>query len=168
MKIQRLYEEAYKSNWGLRKLNMALRYGIPFNIPHKLKITELEKGRIKVSAPYIRKNLNHLKGMHACCLATLAEFSTGVVMLGILEADQYRIIMESIEIKYHYQGKSECVASFEIDEATVENAIRVPVKKEGVVYHRCEVPVHDKEGNLICTGFINWQIKDWTKVRTKV
>lgn len=167
MNIQTLFVKAFESSRGLKKLNLALAIGIPFNRPHKLKITHLKPGEAKVHAPFIRKNMNHIKGMHACCLATLAEFTSGLVMLGSVQSDKYRLIMESIEVKYFFQGKSGCTASYELDSDTLKSQIIEPLTSGQIVFYKCEVPVHDADGNHVCTGFINWQIKSWDKVKTK-
>ena len=88
-------------------------------------------------------------------------------MLGSVQSDKYRLIMESIEVKYFFQGKSGCTASYEMDQETLKNQIISPLSAGEIVYYKCEVPVHDADGNHVCTGFINWQIKSWDKVKTK-
>jgi acyl-coenzyme A thioesterase PaaI-like protein len=168
MKIQKLFEAAYQSDWGRKKLNAALKFGIPFNIPHKFKIEHIQPGHAKVSIPYIRKNLNHLKGIHACCLATCAEFTTGLVMMSSLPVDDYRIIMESIEVKYHFQAKMACAGEFQVTKEQAKTEITDKLKTADRVSYTCEVPIHDTDGNLVCTGFIKWQIKAWSAVRTAV
>lgn len=168
MKIQKLFQAAYQSDWGMRKLNTALKFGIPFNIPHRFKIEHIQPGHAKVSIPYIRKNLNHLKGIHACCLATCAEFTTGLVMMSSLPVDDYRIIMESIEVKYHFQAKMACSGEFKITEEQAKTEITDKLSSSDRVSFVCEIPIHDTDGNLVCTGFIKWQIKAWSAVRTVV
>jgi acyl-coenzyme A thioesterase PaaI-like protein len=168
MDIKRLLEGAYSSSWGLKKLNFIFSKGIPFNAPHGIKIAELQPGHCKTIVPYKRRNFNHLKGIHACCLATLAEFTSGVAMLSKLDGAKYRLIMESIEVKYHYQAKMACSATYGLNDQECASKITEPLKNGGVVYYKCEVPIHDSEGNLICTGYINWQIKDWQQVKTVV
>jgi len=168
MKIQKLFKAAYTSDWGRKKLNTALRYGIPFNIPHKFKIEHIQPGHAKVRIPYMRKNLNHLKGIHACCLATCAEFVSGLVMMSSLPVDDYRIIMETIEVKYHYQAKMACTAEFQVTPEQAKTHITDKLKESDRVSFVCEVPIHDAEGNHVCTGFISWQIKAWTSVKTVV
>lgn len=168
MNISKLIESARKSSWGLWKFNFILQRGIPFNRPHNIRITEIGGDYIVSSIPYIRKNLNHIKGIHACGLATAAEFTSGLVLLMHLNAKEYRLIMESIEVKYHYQAKMQAFAKYSISRQEVERTILIPLKTEESVYVRCEIPVHDKEGNHLCTGYTNWQIKKWTKVKTKV
>lgn len=166
--LNKLFLEAQSSAWGMRKLNFVLHKGIPFNAPHKIKITKLANREATVSVPYIRKNMNHLKGIHACCLATAAEYTTGLVMLNALDPKKYRLIMESIEVKYFYQAKGPVEAVFKIDQQEFDSAIFEPLDRDGVVLYRCDILIHDEKKNHICTGTINWQIKLWSKVKTKV
>ncbi|MFT4679913.1 MAG: acyl-coenzyme A thioesterase PaaI-like protein [Flavobacteriales bacterium] len=166
--LSKLFVGAQSSAWGLRKLNFVLHRGIPFNAPHKISIVQVSDKEVRVAVPYIKKNLNHLKGIHACCLATVAEYTTGLVMLNALDPQKYRLIMQSIEVSYFYQAKGPVEAKFSISDSDMRDKIIAPLEKEGVVMYRCEILIHDLEGNHICTGKINWQIKQWSKVKTKV
>ncbi|MCA1762134.1 MAG: DUF4442 domain-containing protein [Flavobacteriales bacterium] len=160
-------EAASQSKWALKKLNVALSLGIPFNKPHGIRIFRVEPRAITTRIPYKRSNLNHIKGVHACGLATVAEFCSGLMLLRFLDARKYRLIMQKMELEYHYQAKSDAFARFELTESTVKNDLLIPLELEGKVFHTCEIPVHDKDGNLLCTAHTNWQIKEWSKVRTK-
>lgn len=168
MNFEQLFEQAKKSRFGRWKLNFLLQRYIPFNHPHDLKVKELSDWEIKVAIPYKRKNLNHLKGLHACVLATASEFSSGLLLLYRLGFKDYRIIMKSFEVEFHYQGKTAAIASFSIDETKFENEIRKPLLENGEVFTVCEIHCHDLEGNLLCTAKTNWQLKTWNKVKTKL
>jgi acyl-coenzyme A thioesterase PaaI-like protein len=168
MKLENLFLKAQKGGFWLWMLNRALQYTIPFNKPHGIVVTRITDDGIETQIPYKRKNLNHIKGIHACGLATVAEFTSGLVLLSKLGATEYRLIMESIEVKYHYQAKSAATARFEIDDNRLQNEITGPLKTEDAVYIRCEIPVHDKANNLLCTAYTNWQVKSWKKVKTKL
>lgn len=157
-----------ESKGALRKLNFILARGIPFNLPHRFKIEELAPGKAVVSAPFIRKNKNHLKGIHAMCIGTCTEYCSGLVMLSSLDARKYRLIMERVEIDYHYQAKMAIAARFEVSSERLENEIIVPLKTQDRVSFVCEVKVHDTANNHISTGRVKWQIKAWDSVKTKV
>ncbi len=161
-------QKAENSTWALRKLNLALAMGIPFNKPHGIKVAKVEPNAVSSIIPYKRKNFNHIKGVHACGLATVAEFCSGLVLLRKLDPRSYRIIMQKIEVTYHYQAKSDATARFELSQEDFESKILLPLKSEESVYHTCEIPVHDAKGNLLCTAKTIWQIKTWEKVKTKV
>lgn len=164
----RILEKAKKSSFYLGLLNFSMNRMIPFNKPHGFRVVELDDYRLKTLIPYRARNLNHIRGLHACALATLSEFTTGFLLVTKLDAKKYRLIMQKLEMNYHYQGKMDAFAEFEISaEWLNENVYRALEEKEAIVVV-CEVKIHDKNGNHLTTGHIHWQIKDWSKVKTKV
>lgn len=165
--LTKALEAAQHSKWALRKLNFALAVGIPFNSPHSIRIHKVENDAVITTIPYKRKNMNHIRGIHACGLATAAEFCSGIVLLRKLGSERYRLIMQSIEVTYTYQAKNDAFARFELTEEQFQTEVMGPLGKEGVVYFKCEIPVHDSAQNLVCTVYTNWQIKRWSDVRTK-
>ncbi len=166
--MSKIFDEAKKSSWGLKKMNFIFQRGIPFNKPHKLNVEKMEQGYVKVDIPYIKKNMNHLKGIHACCIATGAEYTSGLVLMSCLKSEDYRIIMESIEVKYHYQAKMACYAEYRLYDEQIEKEIVSPLQNEESVFFSCQVKVFDTDKNHVATGFINWQIKKWGAVKTKL
>lgn len=167
MELKKLFQKAEKSRFQRWKLNFLLQLYIPFNRPHGLKISELSKEMVRVKIPYKRKNFNHIKGLHACVLATAAEFSSGILLSYKLGVKHYRIIMKSLEVDYFYQGKTPAFATFKLSDHEFESTILEPLKKDGVVFVNCEIHCHDQDGNHLCTAKTNWQIKSWEKVQTK-
>lgn len=163
-----LIEKAKKSKFYLRILNLALSRLIPFNRPHAFRIIEIGENAIKVSLPYKRVNLNHIKGLHACALATVSEFSTGLLLLNELDSSKYRIILKNLQMDYHYQGKMNAVASFSLSDQWLNDNITVPLETQESIVVMCEVKVHDIKGNHLTTGHVHWQIKSWQKVKTQI
>ena len=162
-----LFEKAKNSKRHLKLLNFGLARMIPFNKPHGFKITELSDWSVKVSIPYKRVNFNHIKGIHACALATASEYSTGLVLLNRLNPKTYRIIMQKMEMNYHYQAKMDTVVSFEINQEWLDREVITPLKSNDSVVINCEVVSHDVQENHLTTGNIFWQVKSWDKVKTK-
>ncbi len=161
-------EKAKTSPFYLKLLNWGLGRMIPFNKPHKFSVIEIGDYSITTLIPYIKKNFNHIKGLHACSLATISEFTTGFLLLSKLDGQKYRLIMQRLEMDYHYQGKMDATAQFEISETWLQQQIYEPLKTQDAVVIICEVKIHDLKQNLLTTGKVYWQIKDWTKVKTKV
>lgn len=159
--------KASTSKRHLRLLNIGLSRMIPFNRPHGIRITEVSNNSVKTLLPYRRRNFNHIKGLHACGLATISEFSTGLVLLNCLDSKKYRIIMQKMEMNYHYQGKMDAHAYFEASDEWLKEKVIDPLENEPSVIVDCEVKVHDTQGNHLTTGNIFWQIKSWDKVKTK-
>jgi acyl-coenzyme A thioesterase PaaI-like protein len=147
---------------------MGLNRKIPFNKPHGFKVLEIGEDHITIYLPFKKANLNHIKGMHATALATLAEFTTGLSLLRKLDAKKYRIILKTLRMEYYYQAKSGVTATYAIDDDWLNSMIIKPLKDNDAVTATLEVEIHDAKNNHICTGFIEWQVKDWKKVRTKL
>ncbi|NMM48642.1 DUF4442 domain-containing protein [Marinigracilibium pacificum] len=161
-----LFEKAKSSNIYRKLLNTVLYKMVPFNKPHQFEIFKIEDDSITVKLPYIKRNFNHIKGVHACALATVSEYSSGALLLRKL-GKNYRIILQKLEMEYHYQGKTDCYATFMANESWLEENIFSPLTKEEKIVVPCIVKTYDKDNNLISTGTVNWQIKSWEKVKTK-
>ena len=162
-----LLEKARHSKLYLWVLNTGLSRMIPFNKPHGFKILEIGDYHLKTRLPYRKKNLNHIRGLHACALATLAEYTSGLLLISKLGFSQYRIILQRLEMDYHYQGKMDAEASYSISQQWLEEEIFRPLKDRESVVIVCEVKIHDVAGNLLTTGKVHWQIKEWKRVKTK-
>ncbi len=167
MDFNQLIDQAQESKWGRWKLNFLLDRLIPFNKPHRFRLLKLNKNEVQVRMPYRKSNLNHIKGLHACGLATAAEFASGLLLLYRLEAKKYRLIMKHIEVEYHYQGKSTAIASFILIEEKFQSEIVDQIAANGIALSTCEIELHDSDQNLLCIVKTTWQIKDWKKVKTK-
>lgn len=164
----KILEKAKKSSFYLRLLNFSLDRMIPFNKPHGFRVIEIGDYHLKTGIPYRKSNFNHIKGLHACALATISEFTTGFLLVTKLNDKKYRLIMQKLEMNYHYQGKMDAYAEFSISEEWLENNVYTPLKELDAVVVICEVKIHDESKNHLTTGFVHWQIKDWGKVKTKV
>lgn len=161
-------QKAKTSKFYLRLLNLGLFKMIPFNKPHGFKVEEIDDDRVKIILPYKKSNFNHIKGIHACALATVSEFATGFLLVSKLDPKKYRIIMKTLEMEYHYQGKMDCFGEFKVDENWMNDNVYDPLKSVESTVVNCEIKIHDKNGNHISTGNVHWQIKPWEKVKTKV
>jgi hypothetical protein len=75
--------------------------------------------------------------------------------------------MQRLEMDYHYQGKMDAFAEFQISEGWLNEKIYTPLKSSEAVVVICQVKINDAKGNHLTTGNVHWQIKDWSKVRTK-
>ena len=164
---KRLFEKAKISQKHLKLLNFGLARMIPFNKPHGIRIKSIKANEVTTLLPYKRSNFNHINGMHACALATLSEFTTGLVLLNSLDADQYRIIMQRMEMNYHYQGKMDVSATFHVSEEWLSTNVISPLLDNESVLVNCQIETRDINGNHISTGNVFWQVKDWKKVKTK-
>jgi len=163
-----LMEKAKYSGFYLKLLNTGLARMIPFNKPHGFRIIDIGDYHIKTFLPYKKPNLNHIKGLHACALATLSEFTTGPLLLAAMHARQYRLILAKLEIQYEYQGKTHAYANFSVSEHWIEEKIRQPIIEHGKAVVPCEIEITDKSGNSLCTAIVTWQLKPWSAVKTQL
>lgn len=168
MNLNAIINKASDSKFYLWLLNQGLSWKIPFNKPHGFKITAINPNKIQTVLPYKKRNLNHIKGIHACAMATLSEYTTGLMILYKLDVKKYRIIMQKLEMDYHFQGKMDAIAEFSIDDEWVKNEVEIPLKQHDAIVIPCEVKLYDIKQNHLSTGKIYWQIKTWDKVRTKL
>ena len=164
----KIIEKAKHSAFWRWVLNQSLYQMVPFNRPHKFQVMEIEDHFLKAKIPYRESNFNHIRGLHACALATISEFATGFLLLSRLDIKKYRLIMQRIEMDYHYQGKMDAFAEFRTSEEWFKKNITDPLRSQESVVVPCEIKIHDVKGNHITTGKVFWQIKDWTKVKTKL
>lgn len=167
-KLPALIEGARKSPFKLRLLNLFLGRLIPFNRPHGVRILELGKEHVKTTAPYKRKNHNHIRGVHACCIATIAEFSSGLLFLSRLNPSRYRLIMAKLEIDYHYQAKGPIIAETRLNEQQLKDQILKPLADTDKLLFTQATEIHDNQQNHIASARVTWQIKRWDAVKTKV
>jgi len=157
-----------KSRWGLWQLNQILWRVVPFNAPHKIRVIQVEEDSLRIELPFIRKNLNHIKGIHACAMATLSEYVCGLHLLKLLGTDEYRIILKSLKMDYHFQGKKALQARFELDKEEFISRIKKSLETSESAIEVFKIEIFDTDNRLIGTGFPEWQIKPWSKVKTKI
>jgi len=167
-RLQEQLTKAGNSSWRLWWLNRGLWRMVPFNGPHKPSITAITDDGITLTVRNTRRNRNHIGGVHACLLATLCEYATGLSLLSRLSAAEYRIILKNIHMTYHYQARMDVTATFSISAGQVEEEILKPLQTSDRVFREYAVDVYDLEGHHICTGLVNWQIKRWKNVKTSV
>lgn len=163
-RLESILKKAYVSKFWLSILNIGLKRIIPFNSPHKFKIVQLQQNEIKVRIPYIRRNLNHLKGIHACALATASEYACGFLLISRLSPSRYRLIMRNMNIDFIKQGKADLFVYFSLDENRI-NEIKEKLSKEKQCLEILEVEVRDANSNLISVARLEWQLKDWKQIK---
>ncbi len=168
MDIPTLIDRAHTSAFARWKLNFGLRWSIPFNRPHGFRVVPGANGAMRVEIPFRRANRNHIRGIHACCLATAAELCSGLALIGRMDPKLYRIIMMDLHMDYHWQAKANACAVFNPTREEVQRNLYLPLQTAEACLYSAVVHVHDVAGNHLATGRITWQVKRWEKVRTRV
>jgi acyl-coenzyme A thioesterase PaaI-like protein len=167
MNLPHLLSKARGSAAWRWRLNFLLPWAIPFNRPHGFKVHPLPTGGISVHIPNWRVNRNHIKGIHACALATAAEMCSGLSVLEQLDPKKYRLIMRSLHMEYHYQAKQDAVATCIPEASEIAERVIGPLVNSDSVDYTSTVRLHDRSGSHLATGTVTWQVKEWGKVRTK-
>lgn len=165
-KMDALLKGAREPGFGRTKFNMIMKRVIPFNAPHGIRLTHLDGEGATCELPYKRRNFNHLKGMHACAMATVAEFTSGIFLLNKVGSASYRLIMRSLRVDYHYQAKHTVISTIHMEDQEFQDSVMNPLGAEGVCFHTFQVELHDTEKNHIATAYIDWQLKAWAKTKT--
>lgn len=166
--LPKLIERARHSPRWLLVLNLLLNRVIPFNRPHGFRIAAITGEMVRSAASYRRVNRNHVRGVHACAIATVAEMSAGFLLLSRLDPQRYRLIMGRLEVDYHYQAKEDIVSESFLPDQRLENEIIGPLRDQEAVTIWMQSLVTDRSGNRIAEGRTTWQIKRWDRVRTKL
>lgn len=151
---------------SLIALNQIFKLSIPFNAPHGFKIEEVSSAQTKISIPNRKLNHNHLSGIHACAMATLGEFCAGLWLCKTLGISHYRFILAELNVKYHYQGRTDLVGICSSTAHTLET-IKSTLESEGKTIIPLITEIHDKNAKHVATVTSTWQIKSWDKVQTK-
>ncbi len=143
-----------------------MRVGVPFNRPHRLFVRQVAENSIECSMPYAKRNFNHLNGMHACAIATLGEYCSGLSLLLYFKPELYRLIMKKIEVSYHYQGRSNLHSKCQVNPSDCENLLR-QLSGVDTASQDMSTEIYDTDNNHIATVCTTWQVKPWSKVRLK-
>lgn len=159
--------KAQNSASSLWILNHLLDWGAPFNRPHGFDVKMIDERKVEVVAPYKRRNMNHLKGMHACAIATVGELAAGLMLFRYFSSKEYRIILSEMNVEYRRQAKCDVIAkaglmSSEVDDLSKELQIA------GITTKKMVTQVYDDSDQHIATVRTVWQIKDWEKVESTI
>ena len=149
-------------------LNFLLGRVVPFNRPHRFKIIEIDNNLVRTTAPYRRSNHNHIRGIHACALATVSEFSAGFLLMKNFSPADYRLIMSRMDIEYKYQAKKRVVSESRLSREQIDRDILKPLETAPSVDIKMRSDVVDDSGNLVAVAYTFWQIKRWDDVRTRL
>ena len=166
--LPKLIVRSRRSKGWLKVLNFMMGRIIPFNRPHGFHIVELAEDRVRTCASYRRSNHNHIRGIHACAIATVAEFSAGLLLLSRLDPARYRLIMSNLEVEYVYQAKQDITAETTLSQSALQEKVLGPLATQEACTIVMETHIADTAGNTVASAHTTWQIKRWDKVKTKV
>jgi hypothetical protein len=153
MKINpfKLTQKVPSSKVRNRMLDVLLNIGIPFN-------RWLSEESVVVVAPETIVRQNHVGGAHACALALIGEYAAGVLVAQHYSFDDYRIIIGSLEVQYHKQGRGALVGTVTAPEVW-------PKLQDGEAWIEMKTEITNKKAELVAVCTTKWQVKSWSKVR---
>ena len=163
--IDRLLESS-DSKFSLKALEKLFNLGIPFNLPHKFEFLEISSSKTLLKLPYIKKNQNHLGGLHACALATLGEYPAGLSLIKQFGSAKYRLIMRKLEADYFKQARGAVYG-----EVTCDPQVMAELTENLTAQDQAEVTLSthiiNQSQEVIAVIRTDWQVKNWEKVSFK-
>lgn len=166
-KLAHLIKKAEHSKFYLWLLNRVMRHAVPFNKPHGFKIIDITSHHVTTAAPYRKKNFNHVRGIHACAIATAGELAAGIVLMYHFSPVDYRFIMSNMQIEYHYQAKKD-ITAMAVLSAEDKDCVLKTLGNSDKTTQLIVTEVKDLDRKLIATVKTVWQIKSWGNVKTKL
>ena len=131
---------------------------IPFNRPHRLQVQSLSDDVCEVALPWRRRNLNHVGTMHACALATAAEYASGLCVLSTLGVGKARLVMAELNMSYGRRAESACVARATLPAEVLEE-VQAKLQKDGRGAFDLHSVVRDAQGEVVAEARITWHVK---------
>jgi acyl-coenzyme A thioesterase PaaI-like protein len=147
-------------------LDAALTLNIPFNRWLGFHISELTEKKVAVISPERVLRTNHVGGAHACALALLGEYPAGLVLAQAFTVDKYRIIISSLQVQYHKQGRGLLTGVCEapekwpdfLSDGSGDGTGRVPMLTK----------ITNAKGELVAEARTEWQVKEWDRVKSNL
>lgn len=162
-----LIQKATHAKTYLWLLNRVMNHAVRFNKPHGFQVVRITQEYVETFAPYHKKNWNHVRGIHACAIATVGELSAGLMLMYHFSPTDYRIILSQIHIDYHYQAKKNIIskAAVTVDE---KNKMLESLNTQPKTLCTVISEIRDDDAKHIATVQTQWQIKKWVDVKTPV
>ena len=165
--LSNLIQKSEHSKKHLWLLNRMMNHTVRFNKPHGFQVIKITPDHVQTFAPYHKKNFNHVKGIHACAIATIGELAAGLLLMYHFNPKHYRIILSHMSIDYHYQAKKNIVATAALSLNEKEEIMQT-LAQQDKTQKIITTEVKDEDQQNIATVKTQWQIKEWKNVQTKL
>jgi acyl-coenzyme A thioesterase PaaI-like protein len=150
---------------GLIALQKLFLIGIPFNKPHGIKFKKLTQFESVLELANKRANHNHLGGIHACAIATLGEFSAGLLLCKNFATFRYRIIMKDLHVEFYKQGRSVLSSAAQITTDQIDAILR-QLQSDVKADIELQTNIFNGQNELIAKVTTKWQLKDWAQTQS--
>ena len=149
---------------GLLALEKLFLIGIPFNKPHGIRFKKLTKFESTLLLANKRANHNHLGGIHACAIATLGEFSAGLLLCKNFATFRYRIIMQDLHVQFFKQGRSVLHSLAQISVEQLDN-VSHQLADTAKASTQLTTDIYNDQNELVAKVTTKWQLKDWKQTQ---
>lgn len=102
--------------------------------------------------------MNHLNTLHACALATAAEYASGLCVLSALGVSGMRLIMSDLHMTYVRRAESACLATAVLLEDQL-STLTSELTREGRASMVLHSKVVDASGEVVAKAQITWHVK---------
>ena len=96
--------------------------------------------------------------MHACALATAAEYASGLCVLSALGIENKRLIMSNLAMTYRRRAESACLATAKLPDSELKD-LKAELEREGRGSFVLRSTVKDAEGVVVADAEITWHVK---------
>lgn len=149
-----------------RLVGAFLRVASPFNAPLRATVQVWEPGLCRIRVPNRRPLHNHLRGIHACALATAGETPAGLLLLRTFPFSRFRLILKDLSIAYERQARTDLVAEADLpDEERLRVQAGLDAGQPQLV--TVETRIGEPAGARLATVRTTWQVKAWDQVRSR-
>jgi acyl-coenzyme A thioesterase PaaI-like protein len=155
----KLTEKVTISKVRRRMLDVLLNIGIPFNRWLGMRLLQVSEESVVVASPDTVLRQNHVGGAHACALALIGEYAAGVLVAQHYSFDEYRIIIGSLDVQYHKQGRGPLVGTVSAPEIW-------PKLTQGEAWVEMKTEITNSKAEVVAVCTTKWQVKAWSKVQS--
>jgi len=150
-----------------RLVGAFLRVASPFNAPLRARVLLWEPTICRVRVPDRRALHNHLRGTHACALATAGETAAGLLLLRTFPFSRYRLILKDLSITFERQARStDLLAEADLPREAAES-VRAGLEAGEAQLVPMETRLSEPGGARLAVVRTTWQVKAWSQVRTR-
>lgn len=167
-KILKAVERAMELSPALarRAAGAFLRVASPFNAPLRATVETWEPTRCRLRVPNRRPLHNHLRGVHACAIATAGESAAGLMLLRTFPFSRYRLIMKDLSVAYERQARTDLVSESVQADADVAR-VQAGLDRGEAQLVPLVTRITEPSGELLAVVRTTWQVKAWTQVRSR-
>jgi thioesterase domain-containing protein len=126
-----------------------------------LKVLELTPGHVKLMAP-LAGNENHIGGMYAGALFTLAEIPGGALILTTFDPTKCYPIVKELTIKFLRPAKSNITTEFFLSQEEVDH-ISGDLSNQGKAEFILHGELKDESGTVVATSQGLYQLRTTDK-----